>query len=74
MKNKNTKSEYQLKNIAWKYFISKGLAPVDHSGWALHHKDINLKKEDPVRYHQWRISDLMPMTVEDHRSYHMSLQ
>lgn len=74
MKNTNTKSEYQIKNIAWKYFISKGLAPKDHSGWCLHHKDINLKSSDPVRYHQWRVQDLIPMLVEDHRSYHMHLQ
>lgn len=56
MKINNT---FKNRENAWLYFESLGY---DRKGKVLHHKDINLKIDDPVRYNQWRISDLIPMT------------
>ena len=42
-------------------------------GWVLHHKDVDLKKNDPERYNEWRIEDLVPMTKSEHIKYHLSL-
>lgn len=39
-------------------------------GWVLHHCDITLKYEDPIRYKEWRITDLVPMTVKEHTLLH----
>lgn len=39
-------------------------------GYVLHHKDTTLKYRDPVRYHEWRPEDLVPMTRQDHMKLH----
>lgn len=39
-------------------------------GWVLHHVDPMLKYDDPDRYAEYRIEDVVPMTDEDHRKYH----
>ena len=36
----------------------------------LHHKDPSLKYNDPERYFQWRIEDLVPMSKEEHSRLH----
>ena len=40
------------------------------SGWVLHHKDETLMMRDPERYIQWRIEELVPMTISEHVSHH----
>lgn len=54
------------------YFERNGYG--DHVGMVLHHKDPELKYDDPERYHQWLIEDLQPMDKREHRSLHMSIQ
>lgn len=39
-------------------------------GWVLHHKDPSWKYTDIKRYDEWRIEDLIPMTVSEHMAYH----
>ena len=41
-------------------------------GWVLHHKDPSWKYDDPIRYAEWRIEDLIPMTLADHNKMHHS--
>lgn len=36
----------------------------------LHHKDVELKRNDPARYRQWRPEDLVPMGKREHISLH----
>ena len=43
-------------------------------GLVLHHIDPTLKSRDPERYNQWNARDLMPMTKQQHRSFHMKLE
>ena len=43
-------------------------------GWVLHHKDVELFKKDPERYAEWRIKDLVPMTISEHVGYHAKLR
>lgn len=38
----------------------------------LHHKDMNLKKENPERYNQWNPKDLQPMLQKAHIALHNS--
>lgn len=42
-------------------------------GWVLHHKDPSWKTEDPERYNEWRIEDLVPMSKGDHQRLHIAL-
>lgn len=42
--------------------------------WVLHHIDPSLRTRDPKRYHEWRIEDVVPLTVEQHLSLHMKLR
>mgnify|MGYP003289089356 CR=1 FL=1 len=39
-------------------------------GWVLHHKDPSWKTEDPERYKQWNVEDLIPLTVGEHTTLH----
>lgn len=68
---KKLKNNYINREKAWKHFESLGYT---RKGSVLHHKDINLKINDPIRYNQWRISDLIPMTRQEHRRLHMKIQ
>lgn len=64
----------EQQNISWKnrrlarehFFGSKE----GRKGWCLHHKDETLRKRDIDRYIQWRIEDLVPMTISEHSRYH----
>lgn len=65
-------SEAQCKINAWIYYISLGYTKTSKS--VLHHIDPSLKQRDPARYHQWLICDVVPMTIQEHRSLHMRLE
>lgn len=39
-------------------------------GWVLHHKNPKLKYENPERYNEWRIEDLIPMEKIEHIRFH----
>lgn len=59
---------------AERYFIDLGIMPEKEDRterWCLHHIDWTLKENDPERYEQWNIEDLLPMTVRQHRRLHM---
>lgn len=58
--------------IAWYYFKAIGKIPRDagKQEWCLHHVDTTLKYTDPERYNEWRIEDLVPMTMADHTALH----
>ncbi len=43
-------------------------------GMVLHHLDPTLKRRDPVRYHEWRVEDVVPLTVPRHAGLHMALR
>ena len=58
------------------YFITTGQMPDKHSRterWVLHHIDPELKRTDFERYCEWRVEDLIPMTLSEHRRLHMSI-
>lgn len=57
---------------AWAYFVYIGKIPTDAKKheWCLHHIDVNLKYDDPERYDEWRIEDLVPMTTKEHIRLH----
>lgn len=59
--NKQTAYEYFKKHTNLKKFV-------------LHHIDVNMKTRNPKRYNEWRITDLVPMTIQDHCSLHMTLR
>lgn len=39
-------------------------------GYVLHHKDPSLKANDPDRYKQWNVDDLVMMKVTEHQLFH----
>lgn len=43
-----------------------------NQGLVLHHKDENLRYEDPERYKKWLPEDLEVMTAEEHNKHHHS--
>lgn len=57
---------------AWCYFKALGLLPISarKNEWCLHHKDPSLKTEDPERYNEWRVEDLVPMLRSEHTRLH----
>lgn len=57
---------------AWCYFKALGLLPITarKNEWCLHHKDPSLKTEDPERYNEWRVEDLVPMLKSEHTRLH----
>ena len=67
-----SKESFEANRSAWKYFEEHGYA--NHDGMVLHHKDVNMKSENPERYVEWRVEDLVPMTRAEHRRLHMKLQ
>ena len=58
---------------AMKYFNDNGMLEGIENP-RLHHKDVNLKTDDPERYAEWRIEDLVPMSLKDHMKLHMKLK
>ena len=72
MKKENKCSSISNHNKAWKWFEQNGYA--NHSKMVLHYKDVNMKKDNPERYNQWNVEDLIPMTLKEHRRLHMKLQ
>ena len=74
-----TSREYSANKKAWKFFYPAGnglamttIDPItgEEIEWVLHHEDIELKKNDPVRYGEWRIEDLVMMKRRDHTALH----
>ena len=59
------------RNLAWEYFEAKGYK---REGNVLHHIDVTMKEKDYKRYIQWNISDLTPMSIQEHRRLHMTMQ
>lgn len=62
---------------AEQYFVSIGLMPPRKERtekWVLHHIDPSLKTRDPIRYNEWRIEDLVPMTNSAHITLHNSIR
>lgn len=57
------------KKRAWKYFYPEGNG-LSKRGYVLHHKDPSWKLDDPERYAQWNIDDLVMMTNPDHTRLH----
>lgn len=67
----STKEYRKNHTIAWNHFVEIGLIPEnDQHSYVLHHIDVNLRHNDPKRYDEWRIEDLIPMTKSDHSSFH----
>lgn len=65
--------KYRNYKIAFCYFVSKGLIPWDKCcNYVLHHKDETLRHNNPVRYDEWNIDDLIPMTKSEHIKHHNS--
>lgn len=57
---------WHYRRIAREHFFGKG----GGKGWCLHHKDETLRERDIDRYIQWRIEDLVPMTMCEHSHHH----
>lgn len=66
-----TKKEKDCKSMAYKHFWPE-LNGQCKPGYCLHHKDKNLYFDDNTRYHEWRIEDLVPMTMAEHTRMHAS--
>lgn len=66
-----TKEQRQIsqhnRNLARLHFFG---SKYGKKGWVLHHKDMTLRENNKERYIQWRIEDLVPMTVSDHCALH----
>lgn len=62
-------------HMAWCYFKEEGLLPEDAKPyeWVLHHIDTTMKYTNIERYIQWRIEDIVPMTVGEHTKLHWQL-
>ena len=58
-------TEEICKEIAYRYYFPECNGKC-REGWVLHHKDIELKYNDPVRYRLWLIDDLKPLTRSEH--------
>ena len=58
--------------LAWKVFYPEGNGK-PKKGYVLHHKDPLLRKENPIRYAEWRLDDLEIMTRGDHIALHNAL-
>ena len=54
---------------AWKHFYPEGNGKAK-TNYVLHHKDISLKKNNPKRYAQWNVDDLVMLTRSEHLKIH----
>lgn len=72
-KHKFTKEELRIsmynRSKAREYFWPElhGSCP---KGWCLHHIDESLQHSNPERYIEWRIEDLIPLTLSEHAKIH----
>ncbi len=55
--------------LAWIHFYPAGNGHAK-KGYVLHHKDETLKKNNPKRYNQWNIEDLVMIPKAEHLSLH----
>ena len=84
MKNLDIMNDTELRKFSEKnyeaakrYFIAKGQLPSDRKerkNYCLHHWDPTLKKNDSMRYHEWRVDDLVVMTMSEHTALHNRLR
>lgn len=58
--------------LAWKVFYPEENGK-PKKGYVLHHKDPSLRKTDPIRYAEWRPTDLEMLTRSEHVALHNSL-
>ncbi len=65
------KDEKKAHDKAIEYFKTLGIW---ERGMVLHHIDPELKTKDPERYHEWRIDDVVPLTVRQHMAIHMRMR
>ena len=54
---------------AWEHFYPEGNGKAK-PGYVLHHVDETLKHNNPERYNQWRVEDLVMITSAEHTSFH----
>ena len=64
-----TKRALTRSQKAWKQLWPRGRGKA-RKGYVLHHIDPQLKREDPQRYKQWRVEDLMMMRRSEHTRLH----
>lgn len=62
-------SRSQNKINAWKFFYPEGNGYAK-KGYHLHHKDETLKHDNPERYEEWNIEDLVMITSTEHQHIH----
>lgn len=55
---------------AWKYFYPEGEGKAK-KGYHLHHIDTTLKYNDPIRYSEWRVEDLVMLSTKEHLCLHL---
>ena len=55
--------------LAWKHFYPEGNGKAKPR-YCLHHKDETLRHENPDRYEEWRIEDLVMITSSEHGRHH----
>ena len=61
----------------WDYYVANGDIPADAQGqrtYCLHHIDPTMKYFDILRYAEWRIEDVIPMTTSEHIKLHQDFQ
>ena len=54
---------------AWKHFYPEGHGKAK-DGYVLHHKDETLLYDNPERYLEWRIEDLVMISLSEHSKLH----
>ena len=57
--------------IAWMYFYPEGNGKAK-KGYCLHHIDPSLRKNNPERYNQWNVEDLVMMDFAEHTKLHLT--
>jgi len=62
-------NEALCKEVAYRHYFPECNGRC-RKGWVLHHKDVELKHKDPIRYAEWHIEDLVPMTRVEHTTFH----
>lgn len=58
---------------AWLHFYPEGNGCAK-KGYVLHHKDHMMRFQDPARYNEWCITDLVMITRSEHTALHNNLK
>lgn len=62
---------------SWNWFVENGCIPAYAKGtgqYCLHHIDPTMKYFDILRYAEWNLSDVVPMTTSDHLKLHRDFE